>query len=187
MLTRIDPRSVVGALALAGLLACGGADSSKPQPASTLTYQAPTASSYRLEASPSSTPTQLVLNLMGPTGAKARGVTVHLSCDGQKAAWVAPSGATGLVKPGAVFDLGTGTPLFVGKASGQELDIALFQKGGTPAATLAGQPICTVALNLRPGIAPGDVMLAVRPGCQVLDEAGTTSSIAVAVGRIVAQ
>lgn len=185
MLIRIHPMQVAGSLALVGLIACGGSDKNKTS-ATGLSYAAPIASGYRLVADASSTPTQLVLNLMGPAGASARGVTVQLSCAADKTAWVAPGGSPTLAAPGSVFSLGSGVPLLQCKLSGQELDVSIFQKGSTPAAALGDKPLFTVALTLKPGTPQGPVFLATRPGCQVLDAAGNTRTIAVAVGQITA-
>ena len=182
----------LGLLALSGLLGCGGADpaatstQSAPAPASGLTYTPPVSNGYRLVADPSSTPTQLVLNLVGPTGASVSGVILHAMCDQRKVAWAAPAGSTTLAKPGTALNLGTGLPLLESNAPGLILNVALFQKGNVVAATLGAQPVFSVALNLKPGTAQGPVALKMMPGCQVVDAAGNKSNIQVAAGTIIA-
>lgn len=178
----------LGLLALTGLVGCGGAstsDAPATQPPAKLSYTPPSSLGYRLVADPSSTPTTLVLNLVGPVGATARGVHLNVYSDGAKVAWAAPAGSATLAKPGTAFDLGTGLPLLKNTIIDQELQVSLYQKGSTSAATLSDQPMFSVALALKPGAAQGPVTLKVRPGCQVMDAAGNTSGIQVAAGSVV--
>jgi len=180
----------LGLWALAGLLACGGghsptAASDAPAAPAGLAYTPPSSSGYRLVADPSSTPTKLVLNLMGPAGASVRGVNLNATCDGAKVAWAAPDGSATLAKPGAALDLGMGLPLLQSSASLHEMQVAIFQKGNTAAAILNDKPLFSVALALKPGAPKGPVALAMLPGSQVTDAAGNRSRIQVAIGSVV--
>ena len=180
----------LGALALAGCLACGGSSAStgpKSTVATGLVYTAPTSQGYRLVADPASTATNLVLNLLGPTGEATQGVIFKVSCDGTKATWVAPAGSATLARPGTALNLGTGLPLLQSSASGQELQAALFQKGGTAATTLGASPILSVALSLKAGAPQGKVMLMAWPECKAQGAAGESKPISVAVGELVAK
>ncbi|HJV21163.1 MAG TPA: hypothetical protein VJ570_00645 [Holophagaceae bacterium] len=84
-------RTFAASLLLGALVACGGgytppsAPAAAPGPtaaAMALAYTDPTGSGWRLVKDSSSTTTQLVLNLVGPTGEKARGVGFNLRAGG---------------------------------------------------------------------------------------------------------
>ncbi len=68
-------------LLLSLVLACGGANphaSAPAAPAKGLAYTDPTGTGWRLVKDPASTPTRLLLNLVGPTGLKTRGAGFNL-------------------------------------------------------------------------------------------------------------
>ena len=180
----------IGFAALAGILvslaACGGNNpaataSTGPQ----LTYVNPTAGGYRLVLNGGSTSSKVLLDLVGPTGAKIQGGLVNLHADTTKVAWANPGGADAYVLPGGTLALGTGTALLKSKVAGPVLQAGLFQKGSASAATLGQQAIFTVALDLVKG-AKGTVSLT-SPSAQILDAAGTTQAVTVAVGTLTAQ
>jgi hypothetical protein len=173
---------------LAGLFGCAGSGSpTAPGPATSLVYTPPTGSGYQLVADPASTATHLVLDLVGPSGAQLRGVVATLNADGAMAAWGNPGGASDpCLKAGPALALGTGTLLLRSLPAGSSLQVALFQKGATPAATLSGLPILSVALDLKAGTAPGAVSLSCT-AAQILDAAGTTQATPLAVGTLAAR
>ena len=152
-----------------------------------MVYVAPTAAGYRIVADPSSYGSHLVLNLVGPPGAQIQGALVSLSVDGTKATWSNAGGSDDpYIREGQVLSLGTGTKLVKSQLSGSTLQAGIFQKGAATAATLGAQSICSVALDLKPGIAKGAIALS-SPSAQILDASGATQSITVAVGSLKAQ
>ena len=176
-------------LLLAGLAACSGgsnASTATSGTATTLSYTAPVSRGYRLVQNAASTSTHLVLDLVGADGAQAQGVTFNISCDGAKAAWSAPIAGAGLVMNGKAFNLGTGVPLMKILATPSDVQAALYQKAGTPAASLQDQVLLTVALDLKPGAPKGPVALSGFRGAQIQDANGIDQTIAVAIGSLVA-
>ena len=181
LLKRLLPLPI---LALA--CACGGG-SHGPADATALVYTNPTdATSWRLVQDSASTAAHLVLDLVGADGAQAQGVTFNISCDGAKAAWSAPIAGAGLVMNGKAFNLGTGVPLMKILATPSDVQAALYQKAGTPAASLQDQVLLTVALDLKPGAPKGPVALSGFRGAQIQDANGIDQTIAVAIGSLVA-
>ena len=71
---------------------------------------------------------------------------------------VAP-GDPDFVKDGGVYDLGTGTRVHLGKAKASDLKVAAIQKGPGHPAAYGGQGVLSVALDLDPTAAPGQVPL----------------------------
>ncbi len=187
---------------LAGLLLCGcggGASSSVSGPstptstayATALTYSNPPAGGYSLQAEPASNGTaHLVLDLVGPAGTVAQGVSCFLTADPADVAW-APGSGSAYATAGTVFNLGPAPQAFFSKVSGSgELQVGIYQKAGT--ATFAGAALLSVALDLNPGAVPAGspVPLAPTPGTQAvyLDGTGTVRPFpaAIAVGTLTA-
>jgi hypothetical protein len=193
--------SILSALALGTLLACGGGSSGggpsptpTPTVATALVYSNPTSGSYQLLRNPSlSTPTHLVLDLVGPAGAQVRGVALVLTLTAvNQAAWApVTSGGSNYLQEGAVLNLGSTPRALVGRTSGGgvTLETGLFQKGpATAAATLGSAPLASVALDLRPGMAPGSVSLGVVAARTFIQDAGGASvAVVPAVGILNAQ
>jgi len=131
-----------------------------------------------------------VLELMGPSGTQGKGVAFFLTADTTKVNWVHPTGATGShVAAGTVFPLGNAPKLSVDKVTGNQLQVGLFQKGGT-ATTLGSAPILSLALDLKSAtIAKGTVSLASQSGKQavLLAADGTLSPITISIGSLNAQ
>jgi hypothetical protein len=183
-----------GILALAALLACGGggggasgpAPSPSPVYATTLSYTDPGGAGFRwLRNSSLSTAGKLVLDLTGPTGQSGQGVAFILSTDATKVAWAAPPSAQGLVE-NLVFNLGTTTPVLVGKDAGQgTLQGAIFQKSGTQS---FGQPLARVCLQLKAGTVAVNAPVAITfVSGNTLAPGGTATGFTAGVGTCVAQ
>jgi len=177
----------------ATFLACGG-QGSNPSAVSTpetgqaqkLVYAEPAGSGYRMVRDETSTASRLVLRLVGPEGAQIRGGVFQLKTDTSKAAWVSAGGSDAYVREGSALSLGTGAKLLKSQMSGQTLKAAIYQKGSTPAATLGSQPILSVALDLKTGTTKGAIPFS-SPEAQILDAAGKTQTVTVAVGSLSAE
>lgn len=182
----------LGALFLGPLLglalACGGgkeAGAPAPAPAQGLTYTDPTTTGWRLVKDPSSTPTRLVLNLVGPTGLKTRGAgfnllapapvrygTFHVAIPGTVHATDFPIADTGVYEllNTDPRDPWTGDPipnhpleptlLAGGVKAGHVLTVGIFQKDRRASAKESGQPLARIALELDPagGLFAGDTL-----------------------------
>ncbi|HJW71362.1 MAG TPA: hypothetical protein VJ486_00785 [Geothrix sp.] len=154
------------------MVACGGGHDSAPAaapaaPATGIAYTNPTGSGWRLVKDAASTPTRLLLNLLGPTGLKTRGAGFNL---------VAPSGITfgnftesGFpIKDMGTYELwntdpwpgdGSVTPgsdplepklLAGGVKAGNLLTVGIFQKDRRATAKESGRPLCQIALEFDP-------------------------------------
>jgi len=168
--------AAAGVAALTILGCSGGSGSSSTAPR--LGYTNPVTSGYQLVADPSSTATHLVLNLVGPAGSQLQGGTFSLTTDAAKASW-SPS-----VAEGGALDLGSGLKLMKSKAEGSAMQVAIYQKGASPA-VLATKPLFTVALDLKAGV-KGPIALAASPA-KILDAQGNTVTVPVAVGTLTAE
>ncbi len=188
--------SAPAALALAGLVACGGGGGgSTPAPtATTLTYTDPTSGTYLLKKDTTlSTGNHLVLDLVGPGTGTASGVTLTLNADTTKVTWTnvaSTDPANTLVQNGTQFTLGAVPQILKGKASGTVLQATVAQKAPTAAASQNGV-LLRVALDLKPnlGLAQGTALTLTADGTksQVLDGAGVISAITVSVGTLTAK
>lgn len=161
----------ISSLLLGLAMACGGGSGGSnavpAAPAKSLSYTDPAGSGWRLVKDASSTPTRLVLNLVGPSGLMTRGAGFNL---------VAPVGIHFGTFPSAnpVPDLGvtdfpirdtgvyelkntdnTGDPLEPvllagGVKTGNLLTVGIFQKDRRASAKDSGVPLCQIALELDP-------------------------------------
>ncbi|MBK7294765.1 MAG: hypothetical protein IPI84_13560 [Holophagaceae bacterium] len=205
-------------LALSGLflslgLACGGGSSSPaptpaPAAAAGLAYTDPSGSGWRLVKDASSTPTKLVLNLVGPAGTLTRGVGLHLQ---------APAGvkfgtfADGLgIHDTGVYDLlseandvAEPVALVAGVKAGNVLTAGIFQKARAKAAKDSGVALCQFILGFdtTAGLKVGDALpLLVQKAkvipqdiglttddLRVLDQKMRMADITVAVGTLTAR
>lgn len=191
MKLRYTLASVLGGSVLLTLIACGGGGggSDKPKTATSLAYTDPTSGAYQLKKNTSlSTGTKLVLDLVADNAGNGAGVAFHLTADPTKVAWVKVADTDAeLVRNGAVFSLGTGTPALKGKASGGTLQVVVSQKGVSGSKALNGV-LASVALNLNSGIAPGAVTLDVVSGkAQALSATGDIAAITISRGTLAAQ
>lgn len=186
---------VLGLLSLSLLAAChSGGDNPPPAKtiADTLVYTDPTSTSYRLVKNASlSSATHLVLDLVGPSGTNGRGVAFTLSADTTKLTWAKVTASdAALVQNGTAFNLGSGTQILSGKASGDTLQAGLFQKGAAVAAVSLAAPLARVALDLKSGVVPVNTTVtfsAVANKANVLPDTGAPQTITVATGTILAQ
>jgi len=136
MTTQTMLRTALSVTALAALLACGGSSSSPKVSAASdakgITYANPASAGWRLERDPSSTPTHIVLNLIGPAGLKGRGIALTVHSDNSKMAWGRISGA--YIQDGGAFELAMDPTdpnearLLVGGVKGSDLMVGAFQK-----------------------------------------------------------
>ena len=158
--------------------------------ATALAYTDPTTGTYQLKKNTTlSTPTHLVLELVGPATTGC-GVSATFSADTTKVTWVNVSGAdpaNTFVANGTAFTLGTAPQILKGKVTGNILQAAVAQKGiGSPVALNA--PLLRIALDLKASLPTGTVTFSAdATKCQVLDAAGTLSTITVTVGTLAAQ
>ena len=166
MITTTRAKWTLSGLALASLVACsgGGGDNPPPPPppktiADRLDYTNPTSGTYTLVKDAASTPTHLVLNLMGPVGTQGTGVGFYLSADTSKVTWSKPAGSDSILARNGVFDLGTSPQLAVAKANGDQIQVGFYQKGTTkPAVTFTAMSIlASVALDLKSNVPLGAV------------------------------
>ena len=193
------------ALALLLLCGCGGGGSSPapasapaPSPASpaktyatALTYTNPPLGGYSLQAEPASNGTaHLVLDLVGPAGTAAQGISFFLTADPAQVSWSQGSGSA-YATPGTVFSLGSAPQAFLAKVSAAgALQVGIYQKSGT--ATYGSAPLVTLALDLDPdAVSPGSaVALTPTSGQQAVyvDPSGTVHPFpqAIAVGTLLA-
>lgn len=196
MTTRIQ--WTLSGLVLMGLVACsgggGGITTPPPPPPKTiadrLDYTNPTSGTYTLVKDASSTSSHLVLNLMGPAGTSTTGVGFYLSADTSKVTWVKPASSDALLARNVIFDLGTTPQLAVAKASGNQLQVAYYQKGTSkPAVTLTATSIlASVALDLKANVPVGTaVTLSALLGKAVLSNGSAAPTpITISGGSLVA-
>ena len=149
-------------LALALGLACGGGSNSTPAstptPASAqaLAYTDPTGTGWRLVKDTSSTPTRLVLNLVGPSGLKTRGVGFNLQAPTFVKFGAFSSGLP--IQDAGVYQLTTvgstdpSEPLAItgGVKKGNLLSVGIYQKDRDQAAQDSGAMLCQIAILLDP-------------------------------------
>lgn len=156
----------------ATLAACGGGDATPAKPPvappvapksapTTLSYTDPTSSGWRLVKDASSTPTRLVLDLVGPAGTQTRGVGFNLKRGAGLAfatfangGYAFDTGVFQLKGTNTNFESYAGTDadpvLFVSAPlkSGDVLSTGIFQKDRTNAPKDSAAPLVQVAVTL---------------------------------------
>jgi hypothetical protein len=158
----------------AALSGCGGGDSTPPAPApvpapspgpvatpTSLAYTDPTSSGWRLVKDAASTPTRLVLDLVGPAGMPTRGVGFNLKRGAGLAfgkfdngGYARDLGVYQLKGTNSNFEPYAGTEadpvLFVAAPlkSGDVLSTGIFQKDRTNGAKDSGAPLVQVVVTL---------------------------------------
>ena len=160
-------------LAFAGILlplalACGGSSSSSTNsavstPARSLSYTDPAPTGWRLVKNASSTGTRIVLDLVGPSGLKTRGVGFNLQASPRLKFGTFANGLpindTGVYQLlSAAADPNEPIALIGGVKPGNLLSVGIYQKDRTQAAQDSGAPLCQIAIVLDParGISAGD-------------------------------
>ena len=210
---------LLSGLALGLALACGGGSSNTPvatapaptpAPAATgFSYSDPTGSGWRLLKDASSTPTRLVLNLVGPSGLKTRGVGFNLQAPSTVRFGTFSNGLA--LQDAGVYQLLSAAQadpsepiaLVGGVMSGNVLTAGIFQKDRAQAAQDSGVALCQVALvfdasqGLRAGdkltlqvskakVIPEDIGATSDP-LYVLDQKMKMAAISLAIGSLSAQ
>lgn len=161
-------------LSLTGLvlplaLACSGSSSPSPgassTPAKSLSYSDPSGTGWRLVKDPSSTGTRIVLDLVGPTGTKTRGVGFNLQAAPKMKFGVFANGLpvndTGVYKLlSAAADPTEPIALIGGVKTGNLLSVGIYQKDRAQPAQDSGSPLCQVAVVLDPaqGVSAGEAL-----------------------------
>lgn len=183
--------SVLASLSLASILACGGGGGgggSTATPASALAYTNPTSGTYQLVADASSTPTHLVLNLVGPSGVTLGGVGFYLDADPDDVTWSVISG--GKYVGNTLFS----SPVIGSKVTLGELQAGIYQKGSAAPQTTGGSSIlATVALDLVDGTSAGKTVTFTAPTAEILNPPPTGASqpastpITITVGTLVTE
>lgn len=210
---------IPAALLLGLLTACGGASTpsapAAPASASFLAYTDPSSTGWRLVRDSSSTGTRLVLNLVGPGGAKCRGVGFNLKGGTGVGFTTFPS--TWHAKDTGVFELKTVVPdplappvdpepvLFAaGVKPGNVLTVGIFQKDRRATAKDAARALVQIAIDFEAakaaGAKPGDVLsLAVTKARIIPEDIGDLTNgyemmakarmadISIAIGKLTVQ
>jgi hypothetical protein len=154
--------SVLTALALAG---CSSSTSSAP---TQLTYTDPTSTGWRLVKDPASTPSQLVLALVGPAGTQVRGVGFNLQA-GTSARWASFQDGLAIQDTG-ILELKNSTPptppdpyedvlLGGGVLEGNILTVGIFQKDRRVTAKDVTKPLLRIALEIAANAHAGTIFL----------------------------
>ncbi|HJV22976.1 MAG TPA: hypothetical protein VJ570_09770 [Holophagaceae bacterium] len=190
------------------LVACGGGSSapgsggtvSAPAgvPATGFDYVDPVSTGWRLVKDPASTPTRLLLNLVGPTGLKTRGIGFNLQAPAAVKYGTFPMAVPNTdkttnhpIKDLGVYYLLNTTPqlgwwpytpgvrhpleptlLGGGLKKGNMLTVGIFQKDRREGAKESGVPLCQIALEFNPSAqaVAGDVLALVIPKAQYMAE-----------------
>ena len=179
---------------LLGTLACGGGSSSGSGPANhamALTYTNPVSNArsqhFSLVQDAASTPTTLVLDLVGPTDANSQvsgiGVAVSLQVDPTKAGWTSSSFANG-----TVFTQNGGTPLVWASVKGSVLQGVAANKGRANAVgNLSSGVLAKVTLNLAANATAGTVSLSDGGFSAFLDPNGSEWPMVIQTGTLTVQ
>lgn len=161
----------LSSLLLGLAMACGGGSggstAAPAAPAKSLAYTDPSSTGWRLVKDATSTPTRLVLNLVGPAGLMTRGAGFNLVAPAGIRFGTFPSadpvpdiGVTDFpIRDTGVYELkntdNTGDPLEPvllagGVKAGNLLTVGIFQKDRRATAKDSGVPLCQIALELDP-------------------------------------
>jgi len=159
---------ILSALLLSLPIACGGGSTPAPQSvtaASGLVYSDPAITTgWRLVKDDSSTPSRLILNLVGPTGTKTRGVGFNLQAPPTVQFGAFPNGLaindTGVYQLLGAGSTDTSEPiaLISGLKSGNLLTVGIYQKDRNQAAQDSSSALCQIAIlfDSTKGLSIGD-------------------------------
>ncbi|HJV22321.1 MAG TPA: hypothetical protein VJ570_06480 [Holophagaceae bacterium] len=206
--------SCTAGLLLGLALACGGSSSAPTattrKTATGLVYTDPTGTTgWRLVKDASSTSGRIVLNLVGPTGLRTRGVGFNLQApDTVRFGRFANGTALGDTGVYQLLSVGSADPsepvaLMGGVKAGNVLTAGIYQKDRGQSAPDSGVALCQVAIvfDSAKGLAAGDALaLRVLKARVIPEDIGTTSDdlytldkkltmadISIAVGSLSAQ
>ena len=149
-------QTAVACLGIATLLACGGGGGggSTPTPpktiADSLNYTNPTRGNYRLTRNSASTSTHLVLDLVGPSSGTAHGIAAIFTIGGSAAVWSKVASSDALHVQNGPFTLGAAPQMLVGKVTGSQLQVGLFQRRTADTAVNLNQTLARIAVDLAP-------------------------------------
>jgi hypothetical protein len=156
---------ILSGLVLTLAVACGGGSNvppaaSTPTPAKGLAYTDPVGTGWRLVKDASSTPNRLILNLVGPSGYRTRGVGFNLSAPATVKFGTFTNGLP--INDLNVYQLrrtGSTDPVepvaFTGGVKpGNILSVGIYQKDRDQAAQDSGAALCQIALSLDTAQAP---------------------------------
>ncbi len=162
---------LISGLLLSLTLACGGGSHTTPAPvpaaaATGLTYTDPTGTGWRLVKDVHSTPTRLLLNLVGPAGLNTRGAGFNLQASlAVRFGDFTESGFP--IKDMGVYELWNTSPwpgdgsvavgsdpleprlIAGGVKAGNLLTVGIFQKDRRATAKDSGHPLCQIALEFN--------------------------------------
>ena len=164
---------------------CGGGSgshgsdiaSSVPSPAKSLVYINPTSTGWALMKDPSSTPTRLVLNVVGPSGLLTRGVGFNLQAS---PGLVFDTFTNGLpIQDTGVYELQSAAPnpgdpvaLTGALKPGNLLTVGIYQKRLEMTSKDSGKALCQIALKLDPAatVTVGHTFALVIPKAKVIPD-----------------
>jgi hypothetical protein len=183
-------RSLLAAIGLGALLACGGGGTSAPPKtiADTLAYTNPASGTYTLvKNATKSTAGHLVLDLVGPAGSVS-GVGFYLTADSTKVAWTPVEAGDAEKVKSASF----ASSIVTSKVSGDMRQASVYQKGTTAAVTATSSTVlASVALDLKSGLAVNTSVTLTAPSGKalILNAPGgsqATTPIVISVGTLTA-
>lgn len=197
-------------------LGCGGGShpaaptpAPTPAPAQSLVYTDPTGTGWRLVKDSSSTATKIVLNLVGPSGLKTRGVGFNLKAPAGVKFMAFSNGLpindSGVYQLSALGSTDPSEPLAItgGVKTGNILSVGIYQKDRDQPAQDSGSPLCQIALQfdasaslstgaqlglsiLKAKVIPEDIGL-VTDDTWTLSRKMVMPDIAIAVGTLTAR
>ena len=137
----------------------------KTLPGRVLAYTNPAPKGFRLEVDPATNhSSHLVLNLVGPRGARVYGVAFFIGLRDDRAEWVQPAGVAEFFRCGRGWNPGLNPPrLARAKVSEGLIEVGMFRRQGPPG-ILDGTPILSLALEPKKGGPEGKVEWWTPPG-----------------------